>query len=163
MLQKFVPHRSVSCRRPLGSMERTGTTGKNLNYRKARPRTTESSSGRARARLTRDRSCSVVPVFGRTGRAWAKKLRPSPSLICRALTGHVESPEKANGIVCPCRNWSVFDFGRCRRTPSVVNCTDSLVMCVVCLFASQDSHVNSDGRRNAANVTQKAVLRFSSS
>ena len=85
------------------------------------------------------------------------------SSICRALTGHVESPEKANGIVCPCRNWSVFDFGRCRRTPSVVNCTDSLVMCVVCLFKSQDSHVNSDGRRNAANATQKAVLRFSSS
>ena len=51
---------------------------------------------------------------------------------CRALTGHVESPEKANGFV---RNWSVFDFGR------VVNCTDSLVMCVVCLFASRDSHV----------------------
>ena len=85
------------------------------------------------------------------------------SSICRALAGHVESPEKANGIVCPCRNWLVFDFGRCRRTPSVVNCTDSLVMCVVCLFASQDSHVNSDGCRNAANATQKAVLRFSSS
>ena len=31
-----------------------------------------------------------------------------------------------------------------------MNCTDSLVMYVVYLFASQDSHVNSDGRRNAA-------------
>src|SRR5205814_10231343 len=89
--------------------ERMGTTVKNLNYRKARPRTTESSSGRARARLTRDRSCSVVPVFGRTGRALAKKLRPSPSLV-----------------VIVCQDW-LFDASLAGR------CLGPRVCCSLCI------------------------------
>ena len=43
-----------------------------------------------------------------------------------ALTGQAALSEDDSGIVFPVRNWSVFDFGRRKRTPEFVNVTDCL-------------------------------------
>ena len=93
-------------------------------------------------------------VFGR-GNLWNN--------VFSARTGQELSFAGDKGIVVPSLYWSVLDFGKFRRTPSLVNSTDCRETRVSGeVFGFQDSHVNSDGRRNAANATQKAVWRLRS-
>src|SRR4030095_5551838 len=76
----------------------------------------------------------------------------------RAWTGQDLSLAGDRRMMVPFLNWSVLDFGRCKRILSLVNSMDCRDICEDGeVFRSHVSHVNLDERRNAAKAIQNAV------